>query len=880
MISILHPWLVRRARRSRPTILVLAALLLAAPAFAADDPRWAGEIVIALRGGLPGNRAPLIHLECRDGKWTETWGEAFDYNTSTHYVKVLESAFNGDELKLKLDVTYRADFWIKPATGEYTVTVKRGPADNPTVSDYARLRSKVAKAALAGNFTGTFTGYKGSPQTMTGDVVGLLLPWREPPPGFTPAQPGEHPRMLFRKSELPALRERLKTPLGQAVLAELEANGHEVAPAILYQLTGNAEYAAKSFTRVATGFTSEKGNTLGYGGSESEHVADAPVGHQAATAFVYDLCYDAWTVGQRKATEKWLGWMADWAIYKPWSYANTGSTASPIGHSGITHAGGGIVAWALWGLPSPPPPEPAKSDDPLLSALGGAATPEELEQMRATWREQMELWKEGQGMDMKVFDLFRLARRGVSCLINEKMGEGGSVSGLSWPRVVLDCSIAYRNMFGADISARDELRTAAVLTLRETVAWQTTPAYDQPIGPSGPLRITPADVARLLALAPPEWRPMIEDYWLRMVRMKREELTTVAAWRTFFQRSFAGSEPEPWGLLYALHYFGVQPADKRQDVPRVWETIARGEYFFRGGTVDEPILITMDANTSGAMGADLSGGNFEILAFGQRWTTSGLAGSETRARHNIVYVPGQRFNGSAKGKITYRSTDPVTGNGALSLDLSEFCREMETRTVSTVTTQKVGAMLVPKSHTDEVTTIKDVGLRASRAMAVDFSGKCGAPALLVIADRFEGPREKCWLLNTPDLLPPERQSRDQGGQPPFTVKTDGNTFELRQGEASVRGVFVAPASIRPAYVDQVTTELHFHPTRAKGRGMLGLRRAGIEARVPATAEPRTDFLVIITVQKGAAPEVKGTGNEITVGGVPVRYDGTKIIIGK
>lgn len=860
---------------------LLLCLLLAGPALAANDPNWAGEIVIALRGGLPGNRAPLLHLEYRDGKWAESWGEAYTYNTSTHYVKVLESAFNGDELTLKLDVTYRPDFWIKPAAGVYSVTVKRGPTDNPTVSDYARLRSKIAKASLNGTFSGSFTGYKGSPQAMTGEVVGLLLPWREPPPGFAVAQPGEHPRMLFRKTDLPALRERLKTPLGEAVLAELEANGHEVATAILYQLTGDAKYAAQAFTRIATGFTSEKGKTQGYGGSESEHVADYPVGHQAATAFVYDLCYDGWTVGQRKATEKWLAWMAEWAVYKPWSYSNKGSTASPISHSGITHAGGAIITWALWGIPSPPPPEPAKGDDPLLAALGGAVAPEHFEQMRATWREQMELWKEGQGMDLKVFDMFRLARRGVSCLINEKMGEGGSVTSLSWPRVVLDCAISYRNMFGADISARNELRTGVVAPLMETVTWRATPTHDQPVSVTGPINVDPSGMARLLVLAPPEWRPMIENYWLRMVRMQREELTTVAAWRTFFQRSFAGGQPEPWGLLYALQYFGAQPADKQPPLPRVWETIARGELFFRGGTLDEPILITMDANTSGAGGAELSGGNFEISAFGQRWTAAVPTGrSDTRARHNVVHVPGQRFNGRAKGKITYRAIDPSTANGALSLDLSEFCKEMETRTVSVVVTQKIGAMSVPKSSTDTSTTIKDVGLRASRAMAVDFSGKCGAPALLVIADRFEGPREKCWLMNTPDLFQPERLPRGQVWTPPFTVKTDANTFELRKGDASVRGVFVAPAGIKPAYVDKVTTEEHIHPTLAKGRGMLPLHRAGLEARVPATAEPQTDFLVIITVQKGPAPEVKGTGREATVGGVPVRYDGDRIVIGK
>jgi hypothetical protein len=365
---------------------LLLLLLLALPVRAANDPRWAGEIVLALQGAIPGNRALLVHLEHRDGNWTETWGEAFHYNTSTHFVEVTESEFRDDELKLRLKVTYRPDFWIKPASGEYELTVKQGPAGNPTVSDHARLRSRLAKAAFTGRFTGSFTGNDQNPREMAGEVEGLLLPWREPPAGFTVAKPGEHPRMLLRKTEVPVLRERVSSPLGQAVLAELKELKHEVAPAILFQLTGDTKYAQQAFAQIATAFKSEKGQTHGYGGIELEHTADFPVGHHAAAAMVYDLCYEAWTPGQRATTEEWLRWMAQWAIHKPWGYANTGSTASPIGHSSVVHAGGAIVTWALWGIPSPPPPEPLVSNDPLVNALGGAIPPETLEKLRAAWR--------------------------------------------------------------------------------------------------------------------------------------------------------------------------------------------------------------------------------------------------------------------------------------------------------------------------------------------------------------------------------------------------------------------------------------------------------------------------------------------------------------
>jgi hypothetical protein len=882
-----------RARASLALHTVLCALFLLLNAtgltHAATDPRWAGEIVLVLTTAIPGNRALTVHLEHRDGQWTETWGEAFNYNTATHYVEVVESAFVGEELRLRVRVTYRPDFWIKPATGEYELTVQRQPAINPTVSDHTRLRSRLARASFTGVFSGSFTGHGQSPQPTSGAVEGVLLPWREPPPGFAVAQPGEHPRMLLRKTDVPALRNRANTPLGRAVVAELKELNHELAPAILFQLTGDTTYAQKAFAQVATGFKGEKGATHGYGGIETEHVADYPVGHQAATAFVYDLCYEAWTPGQRAATQEWLRWMAEWAIHKPWGYANTGSTASPIGHSAVVHAGGAILTCALWGIRSPPPPEPATGDDPLLKALGAAVSPQQLEQMRAAWRTQMTKWEASGGMDPALYEMFLLARRGVSCLLNEKIGEGGAIWGTGWPRTVMDSTIAYRNMFGADISARDELRNAAVLPLLMTVAWQPTDTYDRPLGPAGPLRINPADVVRLLVLAPPAWRPAIEEYWLRMVRMQRDDLATEEGARTFLRRSFPSRAPgsdEPWGLLYTLQYFGQPHSDKPAAPPRTWDVTARGQYLFRGGTAEEPILVTMDANLSAAMGPSLSGGHFEIFAFGQRWTASvpPTEGGDSRARHNVVHVPGQRFNGRARGKLLFQSADPATGNGGLTLELSEFCKEMVTQAVSIVETQRVGAMLVPKAITREVTHIADAGLRARRAMAVDFSGTCGAPALLVIADRFEGARDKLWLLNTPDLLAPARRPRNRPLQPPFAVATDANTFELRRDDVSVRGVFVAPAGIRPVFANHTVAAEHIHGTRSAGRGMLLLRRAGIEALVPAMDGDRTDFLVIITIQKGSAPEVKTTGAgleaRISVGGVPVRHDGEKIIIGK
>lgn len=54
-----------------------------------------------------------------------------------------------------------------------------------------------------------------------------LPPWPSPVPGFVPPEPGEHPRLLFRRTDLPRLRERAKTKEGKALIARLKKQlGH------------------------------------------------------------------------------------------------------------------------------------------------------------------------------------------------------------------------------------------------------------------------------------------------------------------------------------------------------------------------------------------------------------------------------------------------------------------------------------------------------------------------------------------------------------------------------------------------------------------------------------------------------------------------------
>lgn len=163
-------------------------------------------------------------------------------------------------------------------------------------------------------------------------------PWPAEVPTFKAPAPAEHPRLLFRKSDVAKLRERAATPEGKAIVERLRKclNGsdgeslttafnpekgpvnmdgsgdfsakatlgaytfsHIVGYGMLYQLTGDKKYAElgkQCFEKALEGYRDR----------DRRYAFLAPYGALRAgpalgwTAIGYDLCYDGWDEEFRK----------------------------------------------------------------------------------------------------------------------------------------------------------------------------------------------------------------------------------------------------------------------------------------------------------------------------------------------------------------------------------------------------------------------------------------------------------------------------------------------------------------------------------------------------------------------------------------------------
>jgi hypothetical protein len=211
--------------------------------------------------------------------------------------------------------------------------------------------------------------------------------WPAPVPDFVAPAAGEHPRLLFRKGDVPVLRKKAETPVGKAMVARLKylLGGGEAMPVefnlnppvnigakgpsqlkpgaftvnhaagfgLLYQLTGETKYADLARQCLDKVFAGQVDRDERYSWKAPGTGFRVSGVHQGV-AIAYDLCYDAWPDDFREKVVKEIQTNAPGALQANGNLtleflASGGKYPPASNHYGAYLAGPGFAALAIRG---------------------------------------------------------------------------------------------------------------------------------------------------------------------------------------------------------------------------------------------------------------------------------------------------------------------------------------------------------------------------------------------------------------------------------------------------------------------------------------------------------------------------------------------------
>ena len=879
--------------RSSITLASVALLLVIAPslcrAVAATEPSPStGGILVCLRGALlqdgdVNERRDLrLDAEFENGKWPRVYGHGM--NIGDHFGFVEEAVVTSDAVRVKLSVQVEADPWIAGGEGRYEIDLKRN-----------------ADGALKGTFKGVFNTV-----AVDGAAYGMMKP---PRPirikDFRPLTPGEHPRLLFRRHELPALKEKLKTPFGQAFLGKAKAAAADpVCNGMLWQLTGDRQYAD-----AAERIIGSYGDLAPEGGGGT-----GGVGHRfVAVALASDLCWDIWPEGFRKNLAERI--TNDLAVIQR-RLQIAGANFDPCSNFyGPARGSAAIATLLLYGQPGPEPKKPASPDE--MVAKGGLAAKlmaktGKLDEYRALypsmlakWQVQHDEWAAMGGADWDMLNLFHKGFVHMNRTYRVGIGDGGFAAETGaysaiGPRYPLFYATYYLRCFGRNPSAfpdithhmsrrlmqcvfpqpaeplrRDGFREAEPITMKiNSIAGMTYGGVDW--------------LATSFPLSPDEHKPALLWAWNYIRRVRPEDPATVT--NILPDGGGHGTSLAHAFINYPLEMKAVHPKD---GMPLTWQATTMGLYLFRNGWEGKDDFLAQVFGKCHRIGGwnHPNAGTFNLWGLGHQWATCNPDRLGFREQENVVLLPDDEIRG---GNLGFRSHLDVApdGSGSVTIDLDELYSGGKTGAAvprkrgAPLTQTKAGGIVV--DHSDRL-VVKSFPLRDGfnnrltenlaggpirglRAFGFDYSGKSGAPCLMVVADKITGGKKKVWTWH---IERDSAKAKKEAGE----VKIDGNAFTISRGDAFLKATFVSPAGVRIARNRNEVVMTH------SKAGTGGRFFEGFLDRIEASGEDPTagDFLVVVTVQRKDAPTVRVDGSgpqpKVIVGSQTVRFDGQKIRFG-
>lgn len=259
--------------------------------------KLSGKLTINLKNGVsklvnekPTYQDIFIDLVCEKNQCEqEIYGWSPKYNQDVEHqgnVKI-KAINNGWKLDLKLNVR-PSPFTMESKLAQYQIEIVPYQKDQ-----------------LIGSYTGKFNQLN-----LTGKVTGFITKNKvKNIANYQPIKPQEHPRLIFRKSDLNVLRNKAKTDYGKAILAQLNQSLNRTIYYDGYGLNGGFHAAGYCFLALLN--DDQNSANKGWQLTQEAIAKDAPrllEQSQVVTgvALAYDLCYPMWTKDQIELTTIWL----------------------------------------------------------------------------------------------------------------------------------------------------------------------------------------------------------------------------------------------------------------------------------------------------------------------------------------------------------------------------------------------------------------------------------------------------------------------------------------------------------------------------------------------------------------------------------------------
>lgn len=585
----------------------------------------------------PGGGSAKFDMSRENGIWRPVmigW-RAHGAYASVGYV--VSNEVTDTSMSFDIDINWRADAWVPGYFGSCKAQVTKGTGTVWIGQAEMRERGK----------------------TYTNTVTGRIKPARPIRyPDWRPMEGDEHPRILVRKYELPRLRERLKTPFGQAAMQEILASagkathglqGDILGLALLYQLTGEKSYADRTIPLFEGALKILDGGETGKNWHSKYHLAMA-----------YDLCLDALPGALCSEIEEHLSRLCEAGVDKM-HWLSAGMNTHPCSNYYGPIIGSFAAASLLFaGRPGPAPTEPLppmgslKGGDSLSGLVNKYASADKMamerqifENKMTAWKTNLAWWKADGGQDpaqrQLVYELWYQMYRHYKLGI----GDGGFQSEIgkyaSYAHTTpVTYAALYQRVYGRDASAFPD---ATHFLPRQMMTEYYPAAGGQvvlEINGWNPLR--PELIAAAYNAIPDEYRPAMLWAWNRLTGVTNE--ASVA--------NVLKANPVFAFVNYPLDGKPVHP---RESMPLTWQAPTRGLYVFRSGWEGKDEFIAQVFAKSSPIGGWNwpNAGTFRVFGLGHSWVGRPTSGKKSGVRElqSVVILPDDTISEGGCGQVPW-----------------------------------------------------------------------------------------------------------------------------------------------------------------------------------------------------------------------------------